>query len=174
MPKLLSVACFQKFMTGFSPAIPLGKVSQIPQHYDPSLLYPVPRSVGRAKFLGEAAVPFWGCDRWDCFEVSWLTPNGIPQCAFAKIQYPAHSPNIVESKSLKLYLMGFNQAPYDSPAALSKIIVADLTQVLDTAEITCEIVPFEQMVRPTPGHTLGEYIDPGIYAETNPNVDVPA
>ncbi|MEM9909132.1 MAG: NADPH-dependent 7-cyano-7-deazaguanine reductase QueF, partial [Cyanobacteria bacterium P01_D01_bin.44] len=47
-------------------------------------------------------------------------------------------------------------------------------QVLDTAEITCEIVPFEQMVRPTPGHTLGEYIDPGIYAETNPNVDVPA
>ncbi|MEO1403187.1 MAG: NADPH-dependent 7-cyano-7-deazaguanine reductase QueF [Cyanobacteria bacterium J06635_1] len=149
-------------MTVSSPTIPLGKVSQIPQQYDPSLLYPVPRSAGRAKFLGELALPFSGCDRWDCFEVSWLTPSGVPQCAFAKIQYPAHSPNIVESKSLKLYLMGFNQAQYDSPLALSKMIAADLVPVLGTSEIACEIVPFEQMTPPMPYHTLGKCIDTGI------------
>ncbi|MEM9165058.1 MAG: NADPH-dependent 7-cyano-7-deazaguanine reductase QueF [Cyanobacteria bacterium P01_F01_bin.4] len=146
-------------MTVSPSAIPLGKVSQIPQQYDSSLLYPVPRAVGRAKFLDEATMPFSGCDRWDCFEVSWLTPSGIPQCAFAKIQYSAHSPNIVESKSLKLYLMGFNQAHHDSPVALSKIMVADLVEVLGTPEVSCEIVPFEQMARPTPYHTLGACID---------------
>ncbi|MEL6816405.1 MAG: hypothetical protein AAFP03_16570 [Cyanobacteria bacterium J06598_3] len=83
-----------------SPTLPLGKISPVPQQYDPSLLYPVPRSVGRKSFLKGETVPFVGCDRWDCFEVSWLNANGIPQSAFAKIQYPANSPNIVESKSL--------------------------------------------------------------------------
>ncbi|MEO0455764.1 MAG: NADPH-dependent 7-cyano-7-deazaguanine reductase QueF [Cyanobacteria bacterium P01_A01_bin.114] len=141
------------------PTLPLGKTSQIPQRYDPSLLYPIPRSAGRAKFLGESAVLFSGCDRWDCFEVSWLTSGGLPQCAFAKIQYPAHSPNMVESKSLKLYLMGFNHERYGSPNALAEKIVTDLSQILGSSEVICELVPFEKIASPTPYHTLGACID---------------
>lgn len=151
-----------------SPTLPLGKISPVPQQYDPSLLYPVPRSVGREHFLNGRKVSFLGCDRWDCFEISWLNPSGVPQSAFAKIQYPADSPNIVESKSLKLYLTGFHETRYASSVALSKIVTADLSQVLETAEVSCEILPFSKMLRPTPYDQLGECIDTAVEGEMGP------
>lgn len=155
-----------------SSALPLGKVSPVPQQYDPSLLYPVPRAVGRESFLSPSlngkVVPFVGCDRWDCFEVSWLNANGIPYSAFANIQYPANSPNIVESKSLKLYLTGFHETRYPSSTALAKIVVADLSKVLETDEVSCEISPFSQMALPTSYEQLGECIDTAVEGEIGP------
>lgn len=142
-----------------SPKLPLGKVSSVPDHYDPGLLYPVPRQVGRAAFLPEGDVPFQGRDRWDCFEVSWLNAQGVPQSTYASIQYTAHSPNIVESKSLKLYLTGFHNTRYDSPQALASIITTDLAQALQTSDIHCQIFSFEQMAAPTGYNSLGQCLD---------------
>ncbi|NOL50007.1 NADPH-dependent 7-cyano-7-deazaguanine reductase [Pelistega europaea] len=88
---------------------PLGKTSEYPEHYDPSLLFPIPRSVGR-QHLSIQPHPTWvGEDVWRAFEVSWLNPKGKPEIAILKFTIPADSTHIIESKSFKLYLNSFNQ-----------------------------------------------------------------
>jgi 7-cyano-7-deazaguanine reductase len=78
----------------------LGKATQYPDQYDPSLLFPIPRIENRAK-LGlkeNQALPFVGVDIWNAFELSWLNKKGKPQIALAEFQIPADSPNMIESK----------------------------------------------------------------------------
>ena len=53
-------------------------------------------------------MPFFGADLWTAFELSWLNPRGKPQVALAHITVPCETPNIVESKSFKLYLNSFS------------------------------------------------------------------
>ena len=43
-------------------------------------------------------------DLWNCYELSWLLPSGKPVVAIGEFEIPADSPNIIESKSFKLYL----------------------------------------------------------------------
>jgi len=83
---------------------PLGKTSPAPAHYDPSLLFPIPRAAKRAEIGVGAQPPFLGADLWTAFELSWLNLRGKPQVALAHFTVPCESPNIIESKSLKLYL----------------------------------------------------------------------
>jgi len=83
---------------------PLGKASPAPAHYDPSLLFPIPRATKRAEIGVGAQPPFLGADLWTAFELSWLNLRGKPQVALAHFTVPCESPNIIESKSLKLYL----------------------------------------------------------------------
>lgn len=141
---------------------PLGQFSLIPAAYDPTQLYPIRRSDNRRQLEIAAALPFAGIDRWDCFEVSWLAANGAPQNAFATIQYPADSEFMVESKSLKLYLMGFHQARYASAAALSETLVTDLVSLLGTDQVRCHLTSLEQMAAPTALASLGDCIDAAI------------
>jgi 7-cyano-7-deazaguanine reductase len=86
----------------------LGKSSAYVDHYDASLLFPIPRA-GKRLEIGIAGSPsFFGADLWTAFELSWLNPRGKPQVAIAHITVPCDSINIVESKSFKLYLNSFN------------------------------------------------------------------
>lgn len=86
----------------------LGKASQYFNHYDASLLFPISRTIKRAE-LGIFTSPiFFGADLWTAYEIGWLNNKGKPQIALAHIVIPADSPNIIESKSLKLYLNSFN------------------------------------------------------------------
>ncbi len=86
----------------------LGRDVSYPSRYDAGLLYPIPRAGGRASLrIDEAALPFIGHDRWHAYELSWLDPRGKPRVATATFTVPADSPNLVESKSLKLYLNAF-------------------------------------------------------------------
>ena len=77
--------------------IPLGKNSNYVEEYTPSLLFPIPRAQGRGKM---AMPPFRGFDLWRAYELTFLAPNGLPQCYMASIKVPCTSPYIVESKSL--------------------------------------------------------------------------
>ena len=86
---------------------PLGKATVYPDRYDPSLLFPIPRSGKRAEIGIEGALPFHGEDVWNAYELSWLDVRGKPVVAMAEFRVPADSPNIIESKSFKLYLNGF-------------------------------------------------------------------
>lgn len=80
-----------------------------PDEVDPSLLVGVPRVLNRTAYeIDEADLPFEGSDTWNCYEFSTLTDNGFPVSGLLRIVYPSDSPNIVESKSLKLYLNSFN------------------------------------------------------------------
>ena len=106
----------------------LGRSADYPRHYDPGLLYPIARSLGRnALPLGDA-LPFIGLDRWHAYELSWLDPRGKPLVATATLTVPADSPNLIESKSLKLYLNSFNASRFDDAAAVRNRIAADLAQ----------------------------------------------
>ncbi len=88
---------------------PLGKSSEYPEKYDPSLLFPIARQIGR-DYLSIQPHPTWvGEDIWRAFEVSWLNQKGKPQIAILTFTIPASSSHIIESKSFKLYLNSFNQ-----------------------------------------------------------------
>ena len=87
----------------------LGKRVDTPKSYDPTLLVAVPRIEKRREHgIDEMAHLFEGYDVWHAYETSFLLENGLPVTGITKIVYPASSPNIVESKSLKLYLNSLN------------------------------------------------------------------
>jgi 7-cyano-7-deazaguanine reductase len=80
-----------------------------PDEVDPSLLVGVPRVLNRTAYeINEEDLPFNGFDTWNCYEFSTLSNNGFPVSGLLRIVYTSDSPNIVESKSLKLYLNSFN------------------------------------------------------------------
>jgi 7-cyano-7-deazaguanine reductase len=109
--------------------LPLGQSTQYPDQYDPSLLFQIPRSENRLK-LGikeNQALPFVGVDIWNAFELSWLNPKGKPQIALAEFQIPADSPNMIESKSFKLYLNSLNNARFADEHELRERLIADLS-----------------------------------------------
>jgi len=55
---------------------------------------------------------------WTAFELSWLNTRGKPQVALVHFTIPAESPNIIESKSFKLYLNSFNNTRLRDAAAV--------------------------------------------------------
>ena len=109
---------------------PLGKSSAYQSQYTPELLFPIPRADKRAE-LGLTAtsgtLPFFGIDIWNAYELSWLNMRGKPQVAIATITAPSDSPNIVESKSFKLYLNSFNQTRVAGTDALAELLRQDLS-----------------------------------------------
>ena len=104
----------------------LGKASAYTDQYDPTLLFPIPRAGKRAE-IGIADVPpFFGADLWTAFEVSWLNLRGKPQVALVHFTIPCESPNIVESKSFKLYLNSFNNTQFADAAEVQSRLRAAL------------------------------------------------
>lgn len=107
---------------------PLGKTSDYPDSYDPGLLFPVAREENRRRLgLEDGRWPWFGEDLWQAWEISWLRPNGVPEVAWAEIVFPAASPSIIESKSLKLYLNSLNQVVYSSREQVAEVITQDLS-----------------------------------------------
>jgi 7-cyano-7-deazaguanine reductase len=66
-------------------------------------------------------------DFWNCFELSWLLPSGKPVVAVGEFAIPADSPNIIESKSFKLYLNSLNQTAFADQAELLALLEKDLS-----------------------------------------------
>jgi 7-cyano-7-deazaguanine reductase len=107
---------------------PLGKSSAYVATYSPEQLFPIPRAPKWAELgLTAETLPYRGVDIWNCYELSWLLPSGKPVVAIGEFSIPADSPNIIESKSLKLYLNSLNQSVFDSREALVEIMVRDLS-----------------------------------------------
>jgi len=105
----------------------LGRSTDYPDRYDPGLLFPIARAAQRAALgIGEP-LPFHGVDIWNAYELSWLDKRGKPEVAVAEFRFPATTPNIVESKSFKLYLASFNQERLASADALRERIARDLS-----------------------------------------------
>lgn len=108
-------------------ASPLGRPSTYQAQYQPSLLFPIARLGKREEIDITSTLPFFGVDIWNAYEVSWLNLRGKPQVAIATFTVPADSPNIVESKSFKLYLNSFNQTKLASSDALLQLLRTDLS-----------------------------------------------
>lgn len=106
---------------------PLGKQTEYLTHYAPELLFSIARAESR-KALGIAqSLPFWGCDVWTSFEVSWLNQVGKPIVAVAQFTIPCDSEFIIESKSFKLYLNSFNQTRFEHIDQVKKRMEQDLS-----------------------------------------------
>jgi 7-cyano-7-deazaguanine reductase len=108
----------------------LGKASAYQDHYDASLLFPIPRAGKRAEIGIDGVAPFFGADMWTAFELSWLNLRGKPQVALAHFTVPCESVNIVESKSFKLYLNSFNNTPFADANAVRERLRADITEAV--------------------------------------------
>ncbi len=112
----------------------LGREVAYPSGYDPTLLFPIPRAGARGELgIDAAALPFVGHDRWHVYELGWLDGRGKPQVGTATLQVPADSPNLVESKSLKLYLNSLNSSRFDRIDDVHARIAADLSHCAGAA-----------------------------------------
>lgn len=108
----------------------LGKASAYIDQYDASLLYPIARAGKREELGITGAAPFFGADMWTAFELSWLNPRGKPQVALAHITVPCESPNIIESKSFKLYLNSFNNTRFADADEVKARLRRDLSEAV--------------------------------------------
>lgn len=106
---------------------PLGKSTAIPNRYSPEVLFSIQRDHATARGLS-------GFDRWTCMETSWLSNNGIPVTRVLQFDVPLTSPQIVESKSVKLYLASLNQARLESEEYFLELVRADIEK-----NIGCEL-----------------------------------
>lgn len=107
---------------------PLGRDVAYPADYDPGLLFPISRHPARDALGIGAAPPFAGHDRWHAYELSWLDARGKPCVATATFVVPCGSPNLIESKSLKLYLNSLNAHRIGDTDAVRALIARDLSQ----------------------------------------------
>lgn len=107
----------------------LGRDVSYPTQYDPTLLHPIPRLAARQQLgIGLQRLPFVGADLWTAFELSWLGPRGKPQVAIAQFTFPSETANIIESKSLKLYLNSLNNTRFEDAAAVRETLRRDLSE----------------------------------------------
>jgi 7-cyano-7-deazaguanine reductase len=155
-------------------AIPLGREVEYPQSPDARVLFPIARAQSRAELGLEAnALPFTGADIWNAYELSWRDARGKPRVAIAELRVPADSPNLIESKSLKLYLNGYAHTRFDDPSALRASIARDLSDAAETGvEITlveaCDFA--SQKIAELPGASLDEQeLDIGDYGPPQPD-----
>lgn len=140
----------------------LGKLVKTPEKYDSSLLFRIPRYENRVHYgIDDNQLPFVGFDVWNCYEVSFLTENGLPVSRVMKLVYPADSKYLVESKSLKVYLNSFNMDHFGKTVVLAEervgvIISHDLSILLETQVYVSLFDSLCEIRQPFPAFTQAE------------------
>jgi 7-cyano-7-deazaguanine reductase len=141
-------------------SLELGKKSEYIATYCADKLFPIPRQEKRVELgINPNQLPFWGFDAWNHYEVSWLNSKGKPMVAMAEIVYDCQSPNIIESKSLKLYFNSLNNTHFKSISELESIIKCDLSRSVGAEVYVClKQLGFESSI-PIQEAFAGETID---------------
>jgi 7-cyano-7-deazaguanine reductase len=137
---------------------PLGKTSAYRTDYAPELLFPIPRQAKRDELGLKGTLPFFGVDIWNGYELSWLNMRGKPQVAVARFTIPADSPNLIESKSFKLYLNSFNQTRLAGPDALKILLQQDLSSAAG-ANVHVTLTMQEDFDKLAMGELEGQLLD---------------
>ncbi|MGF1715660.1 NADPH-dependent 7-cyano-7-deazaguanine reductase QueF [Photobacterium chitinilyticum] len=136
----------------------LGQSTEYKDQYDPSLLQPVPRSLNRDDLALGDSLPFTGYDIWTLYELSWLNSKGLPQVAIGEVRLPASSPNLIESKSFKLYLNSFNQTRFASWQEIADTLQKDLSACAG-ADVDVTVQPLEDFDNQPIVNFTGKCID---------------
>lgn len=110
----------------------LGKETNYPNSYQPEILFPIARAAARENYAHVEGI-YKGQDWWHIFEISWLNAKGIPQVAIGRMALPATSPNLIESKSLKLYFNSLNFTRFESKEAFITTVEKDLSLAAEAA-----------------------------------------
>tara|TARA_R110000824_G_scaffold52692_5_gene146356 strand:+ start:35121 stop:35933 length:813 start_codon:yes stop_codon:yes gene_type:complete len=120
----------------------MGKPTEYPDSYSPDILLAISR-IDNRKLLGlDTKLPFIGKDIWNAYELSWLNKQGLPQVALARFHFACESPNLIESKSLKLYLNSLNQESYENEEQLQALLIKDLSEKCG-ADVKVELLGLE-------------------------------
>jgi len=136
----------------------LGKNIPVPGDYAPQVLDPIPRAAARrALGLEGDTLPFAGEDLWHAWELSWVGPKGIPRVGVGRFAIPFDSPNLVESKSLKLYLNSLNNRRFGSAGELTALVGKDLSEAAGK-EVGVEVLALDDPAL-LPRPVAGECID---------------
>lgn len=136
----------------------LGKKSANVTHYDPTLLFPVPRTLKRDALALTNELPFSGVDLWNAYELSWLNEKNKPEIAFAQFLFPCTSRNLIESKSFKLYLHSLNETVFSSWDDVKQTLINDLSKAAET-EVTVRLYPLSQCPLTLQSSPMGESLD---------------
>ncbi len=104
-------------------------------NHNAEILKPIPRSKGRNKIGWTEPVPFHGIDIWNAYEFSFLQNIGKPTAGILTIEYDSDSPNIVESKSLKLYLNSYAMVRFSTFEEVLYLVKTDIEKILDTDNV---------------------------------------
>jgi 7-cyano-7-deazaguanine reductase len=136
----------------------LGRAVEHEPAYSPDLLMPIARATARAELGLTAPLPFVGNDRWTGFELGWLQPSGKPQVAVLRASVPADSPNLIESKSFKLYLNSFARERIAGAEDVLRRIGTDLSTAAG-APVTVELLMPEDWQQLAPSDLVGTCID---------------
>ena len=139
-------------------AAPLGHATDYPDTYDPTLLFTVPRADTRETIGIEPPLPFTGADVWTAYEHTWLDAKGKPQIAIVSFEVPIDSRNIVESKSVKLYLGSFAQSRFADANEVAAAIARDLSAAT-LANVRVDIVAQSQFANEMVANLEGESLD---------------
>lgn len=134
----------------------LGTPTDYPEKYAPELLVSIPRAESRVNLAPQTA--FYGVDIWTAYELSWLDANGKPQVAIGEFTVSCDSPNIVESKSFKLYLNSMNQESVGSKQELCQRLVKDLSNGFG-AEISVNLFTLDEYAQRGLTGLPGECLD---------------
>lgn len=124
----------------------LGQATPYCSQYDVSLLFPIPRQEKRDELGFDLnSMPFQGLDIWTAFEVSWLNQKGKPNAVIAEFAFPAGSPNLIESKSFKLYLNSFNGTRFESQQEVEDLLIKDLSLACgDSVDVLIRSLDFDE------------------------------
>ena len=136
----------------------LGKKVEYAKEYDNSLLQRVPRSLSRDTIKLPKNLPFHGTDIWNGYELSWLNSKGKPQVAIVRCEVPITSPNLIESKSFKLYLNSLNQSQFAGIDEVTRVLHKDLSDCAGE-DVSVHVIPSSQFDQIEFGHFSGLCID---------------
>ena len=115
----------------------LGRRIESPTRYAPEVLCPIARSGQRAALGLNGIPPFTGADYWTGCELSWLSERGKLQIGLLRAAIPCETPNLIGSKSLKLYLNALNMTAFAGVQAVCSCIERDICSALGAqAEVT--------------------------------------
>ncbi len=129
----------------------LGRHTPVVEAYSPELLYPISRSDGRHSLGVTGKLPFCGVDVWYAYELSWLDGGGKPVSRVGRFTIPVTTPNLVESKSFKLYLNSLNSVRFNSESNAKSCILADIGAIAGE-EVSLQLFAPDDPV--LSGHTL--------------------
>jgi len=108
---------------------PLNKRSDYPECYSPEVLFGISRIESRASLNVSGGIKVKGIDHWRAYEISWVDDSGKPEVRIGEFFFDIDSRNIIESKSLKLYLNSFNQEKFLDESHLKRKITDDLSDI---------------------------------------------
>ena len=127
--------------------------------YTPSLLESIGREKQRQSLgITEDELPFKGLDIWNAYEFTWLNAKGKPEVAVAQFQIPGSSKNIIESKSLKLYLGSYSNTSFEHRKEVISTLESDLT-IAARAAVSVSLMSPEHVQQEGLGLLVGNSLD---------------